>query len=114
MAFRPLEVKVTPAPGVVTVHIVGDVSTDAIDKMRQGIASAIAQKQPKVILDLSQTSFLSSPGLAVLVQTLQLTQRGGSKLILSGPNERVRGIFEISRLTEVFTIVLTYEDALAR
>lgn len=114
MSFRQLEVSVDSAPGAVTVRIAGDVTADSIDRMRQGIAMAISQKQPKLILDLSQTSFLSSPGLAVLVQTLQLTARGGGKLILAAPNDRVRGIFEISRLTDVFTIAPTYEDALAR
>jgi len=114
MAFRPLEVTSSSAPGAAIVHVNGDVTSDGIDALRQGIAKAIALKQPKVIADLTQTSFLSSPGLAVLVQAMQLTQRNGSKLLLAGANDRVRGIFEISRLTEVFTMVPTLEEAIAR
>ncbi len=114
MAFRPLEVTSSSAPGAAIVHVNGDVTSDGIDALRQGIAKAIAFKQPKVIVDLTQTSFLSSPGLAVLVQAMQLTQRNGSKLLLAGANDRVRGIFEISRLTEVFTMVPTLEEAIAR
>lgn len=114
MAFRPLEVTESSAPGAAIVHVNGDVTADGIDALRQGIAKAIALKQPKVIADLTHTSFLSSPGLAVLVQAMQLSQRNGSKLLLAGANERVRGIFEISRLTDVFTLVPTLEDAIAR
>jgi anti-anti-sigma regulatory factor len=45
---------------------------------------------------------------------MQLSQRNGSKLLLAGANDRVRGIFEISRLTEVFTMVPSLEEAIAR
>ena len=52
-------------------------------------------------------------GSAVLVQSMQLCQRSGCALILSGANDRVRGIFEISRLTEVFRLVATVDEAAA-
>jgi anti-sigma B factor antagonist len=95
------------------VRLRGDVSAANIDPVRKAIADAIARKQPKVVIDLSATSFLSSPGLAVLVQSMQLCQRSGCALILSGANDRVRGIFEISRLTEVFRLVATVDEAAA-
>jgi anti-anti-sigma regulatory factor len=47
------------------------------------------------------------------VQTLQLSQRGGCSLILAGANERVGGIFEIARLSDVFKMTPTLEAALA-
>jgi anti-anti-sigma factor len=50
----------------------------------------------------------------VLVQTLQLAQRGSMDMVLAGANERVRGIFEIARLTDVFKIVPTLDVALGR
>ena len=112
MALHELRISVDVRPGAAVVQVVGDVSAINIDPFRKGIADAIARKQPRTVVDLSQTTFLSSPGLAVLVQGLQLSQRGGSTLFLAGANERVRGIFEIARLTEVFKMVPTVEDAL--
>ena len=108
-----LTVTTEQASGAVIVHVVGDVSAMNITPLRTGLAEAIAKKPTKLVIDLSQTSFLSSPGLAVLVQALQLSQHGGCQLVLAGPNERVNGIFEISRLTEVFKIVPTVAAALA-
>lgn len=95
------------------MHLRGDVTADAVDRMRQGIAQALSQKPAKLVLDLSETSFLSSPGLAVMVQALQLSQRSGASLVLAGANERVRGLFEISRLTDVFKMIPTVEEALS-
>lgn len=112
MELLPLQVTVDALPGVAVVHVVGDVSALNIDPFRQGIATAIAKKSPKLVIDLTNTAFLSSPGLAVLVQTLQLAQRGNMEMVLAGANERVRGIFEIARLTDVFKLVPTLDAAL--
>jgi anti-anti-sigma factor len=111
MAMHELRISVDQVPGIAVVRLAGDVTAGNIDPVRKAIAEAIARKQPKVAIDLSETMFLSSPGLAVLVQALQLCQRGGSTLFLVAANERVRGIFEIARLTEVFRMVNSMEDA---
>ena len=88
MELHPLQVTVEALPGVAVVHVVGDVSALNIDPFRQGIATAIAKKSPKLVIDLTNTAFLSSPGLAVLVQTLQLAQRGNMEMVLAGANEQ--------------------------
>lgn len=111
MGMHDLRVTVDQQPGMAIVHLAGDVSAANIDPVRKAIADAIARKQPKVAIDLSETTFLSSPGLAVLVQAMQLCQRGGSTLVLVAANERVRGIFEIARLTDVFRMVSSMQDA---
>ena len=112
MAMHELRISVDVRPGAAVVAVVGDVSAVNIDPFRKGLADAIARKQPRTVVDLSQTTFLSSPGLAVLVQGLQLSQRGGGQLYLAAANDRVRGIFEIARLTEVFRMVPTVDSAL--
>jgi anti-anti-sigma factor len=112
MEQHPLEISTETRPGASIVHVKGDVTASCVDPMRQAVAGAIASKTPRLVIDLSGTTFLSSPGLAVLVQAMQLVKRGGGTLVLAGPNDRVRGIFEIARLTDVFTIVPTLEAAL--
>lgn len=111
MEHVPLQVTLEQLATAVVVHASGDISAMNISPLRDAIATAIAKNPGKVIIDLSQTSFLSSPGLAVLVQALQLSQRGNTKLILAAANERVRGIFEIARLTDVFTMMPTVQAA---
>ena len=109
--MHELAASVDLLPGLAVVRLRGDVSAANIDPVRRAIADAISRKQPKVVIDLSATTFLSSPGLAVLVQSMQLCQRGGCALVLAGANDRVRGIFEISRLADVFRLVDSVEAA---
>ena len=112
MQPQPLAVSVEQVQGVTVVRVSGDATAIAVDGLRKSIAAAIAAKPPLMVIDLSGCAFLSSPGLAVLVQSMQLTQRGGGKLVLAGANDRVRGIFEIARLTDVFTMKPSVQDAL--
>lgn len=114
MALMPLQVSVEQVAETTVVHVSGDITAADVDRFRQAVAGAIAKRPARIVIDLTGTSFLSSPGLAVLVQALQLSQRGGSALVLAGANERVRGIFEIARLTEVFKLVPTLDAALGR
>ena len=109
--MHELAASVDLLPGMAVVRLRGDVSAGNIDPVRKAIADAISRRQPKVVIDLSATTFLSSPGLAVLVQSMQLCQRSGCALVLAGANDRVRGIFEISRLNDVFRLVDSVEDA---
>ena len=113
MQPQPLAVSVEQVQGATVVHVSGDATATAVDGLRKSIASAIAAKPSLLVIDLAGCAFLSSPGLAVLVQSMQLTQRGGGKLVLVGANDRVRGIFEIARLTDVFTMKPSVQDALA-
>ena len=58
-----------------------------------------------VTLDLSGTTFIDSSGLGVLVGALKrLREAGGESIALSGMQDQVRKVFEITGLTTLFTV----------
>ena len=63
------------------------------------------ERRGRVLVDLANVQFMSTPGLATLVEALQSSKRSGNKLVLAGLQDRVRAVFEIARLNTVFTIV---------
>jgi|GEM_PF-6428046 len=66
-----------------------------------------------VLLDLKEVTQIDSRGLALLLEAMQrITARGGS-LILTGIDERIRGVLETAKLDRVFQIAPTREHALA-
>lgn len=64
------------------------------------------------IADLSQTSFMDSMGLSTLVIGLKHTRQQGGDFILLNPSEPTRVILEITRLSTVFKIAHTLEEAI--
>ncbi|GLI91022.1 STAS domain-containing protein [Methylocystis echinoides] len=67
----------------------------------------------RLVVDLSSVTFIDSSGLGALLSGYKnATQRGGA-LILSGPQPRVRAMFELTRLNRVFEIYPRLPEALA-
>ncbi len=66
-----------------------------------------------VILDLSEVPYLDSSGLGSLVSAYVSRQKAGRRVALSGVNERVFRLFEITKVESLFLIFPTLDDAVA-
>ena len=66
----------------------------------------------RLIVDLSDVPEIDSSALAILVEAIGVSRQSNSILILCGLQERVRSLFDVTRLSnKVFTIVDTFEQA---
>jgi anti-sigma B factor antagonist len=71
------------------------------------------EKAATVILDLSEVPYIDSSGLGSLVSAYVSRQKAGRRVALSGVNERVLKLFEITRVESLFLIFETLDHALA-
>ena len=90
----------------------GEVTVFSSPALREVLRRAADEKPGRLILDLAQTSYIDSSGVATLVEALQRVGRHKGKLVLAGMNNRVRGVFEIARLDAVFQIAADVQEAL--
>lgn len=96
---------VVPLKGEIDLHVSPTVTT-ALNEL-------IDKKPERLVVDLSEVSYIDSAGLAALIQAMQKMEGYGGKFMLSGLQETVRSIFEISRLDQVFQIFPDADSALA-
>lgn len=96
---------VLPLKGEVDLHVSPTV-TAALNEM-------IDKKPKRLVVDLTEVSYIDSAGLAALIQAMQRVEGYGGKFMLAGLQETVRSIFEISRLDQVFQIFPNADTALA-
>ena len=90
---------------------VGDIDLSRAPALRQHLSRVLGGGADRIIIDLSEVPYMDSSGVATFVEAMQLARKRGSKLILCGLQERVRGIFEIARLDMVFTIFASRDEA---
>ena len=91
--------------GRVFYHLSRSMTLALIPELREEIIELIAHYQPKqLILDLETLDRFGGAGLAGLVETMQLLPPGGHLYILHPP-KMARGIIQIGRLQNLFTIV---------
>jgi anti-sigma B factor antagonist len=87
---------VLPLKGEIDLHV-SPLVTASLNEM-------IDKKPERLIVDLSEVSYIDSAGLAALIGAMQRVEGYGGKFALAGLQETVRSIFEISRLDQVFQI----------
>jgi anti-anti-sigma factor len=68
------------------------------------IDDAIARGEKRVTLDMEQTEDLDVSGIALLVAVQQRASLSGLKITLRHPNDAVRQMLVISRMTTLFTV----------
>ena len=66
-----------------------------------------------VIIDFSEVPYIDSSGLGSLVTAYLSRQKVGRRVALSGVNERVFRLLEITKLESIFLIFPTIDEALA-
>ena len=86
------------------VAITGDIDLETSPQLRTFLRAKASQKTPKLLLDFSAVNYIDSSGLATLIEYYQSVQGGGGKLALAALSPRVKNVFEIVRLEQIFAL----------
>jgi anti-sigma B factor antagonist len=101
-----------PEPGAIAVvPIHGEVDLNTSADIAQAIQQAVSPRPPVLVLDMTEVSFMSSTGLAVLIATEHQTREAGVELRLAASQRAVLRPIQITGLTAVFDIYPTVADA---
>ena len=96
-----MEIVKTQAGAEVTLKLVGCLDTAATPEFAgaiEGLGSATV-----LILEMSGLEFIASSALRLLVAT-QKRRGGGFKVVLTGMNEVVREVFDVTGLDSIFEV----------
>ena len=66
---------------------------------------------PCLIMDLSQVPYMDSAGLGVIMNYFVSSQSQGRKLLLTGVSDRLRALFEMTKVDNVLQICDSVEAA---
>ena len=92
------------------VDVDGRLVAAVAPELREEILSQM-EDGTNVLFDLSSMVHIDSSGLGVLVQILQKAKAGGGKVILAALQSGPKIVFDITKVSRVFDIVPTVEDA---
>ncbi len=94
------------------VEIGGEIDLHVAPRLRAELLRAGEGDSPRVVVDLSEVSFLDSTGIGVLVGALKRVREKGGALNFCGVQSRVRRVFEITGLMRALPIFESREAAL--
>jgi anti-sigma B factor antagonist len=97
------------------VHVIaltGEIDLYTAPEFKQQLLDVIAKGGKQVIVDLTDTTFIDSTTLGVLVGGVKRLRPNGGQLTIVCSDRNITKIFEITGLNRVFPIHATREEAL--
>jgi anti-sigma B factor antagonist len=91
----------------------GDIDLSRSARFQKAILEVVDEKPDRIVVNLADVQYMDSSGVASLVKLLARTRKQAISLRLARLCDRVRSIFEITRLDSIFEIYPTEEEALA-
>jgi anti-sigma B factor antagonist len=101
------------ADGAEVLVVRGEADLHAAPELRESLRRAIDRGAHDVVVDLTDTSFVDSTALGVLLGATKSLRGKGGRLAVVVSRPDVRRIFEITLLDQVFSLHETRDDALA-
>ena len=108
MQLRELEEE-----GVSIIALSGEIDLACSPELREVLHVHVKAKRAALLLDFGGVEYVDSSGLATLVEYVRKVQDFGGRLALAEVSPRVRTIFDLVRLSEIFPIYATLAEAKA-
>ena len=108
-----MEIKEESRGNVKIVGLRGRLDANSSRNVEKQLQALIDQREKRLVLDLSELTYISSLGLRVFIVVAKEMQKVNGKLALAKLNEHIYEIFKIAGFTRIFTIYPTCEEAVA-
>jgi anti-sigma B factor antagonist len=92
---------------VVMVHVAGELDMPSAASLQSHLDQVLATQTERLIIDLSQVSFLGSTGLTVLANTKTAATKQGTRLQLRSVSSAAARPLQITELVYLFDILPT-------
>jgi anti-sigma B factor antagonist len=96
------------------IALAGEVDLYTAPELKQQLLETIANGAKDVVVDFTNTSFIDSTALGVLVGGVKRLRPNGGRLSIVSSDRNITKIFEITGLDRVFTIYPTRDEALEK
>jgi anti-sigma B factor antagonist len=105
--------QIKDASGVAVVQVEGQLIVGNRQELKDLVQAALDRGERRMLIDFSRTGYIDSSGLGALVSLSKRIREAGGELRLSGLNEDLRSLFELTKLDTLFAIAETPQQALA-
>lgn len=100
--------------GDITVcSLSGEININTSPELRKVFVDLTSTKVAKVVLNLTEVNYIDSSGLATLIEVLRKMKKYDGCLRLCCLSDKIRSLFEITKLTKLFEMFNTEAEALS-
>ncbi len=89
----------------------GDITIKTVTRFKKIVNDLIDEGNINIVFELSNTGYVDSSGLGFFIGTLKKLKEKHGALHIAGLNDRVKGLFKLINLTNIFEIYDNTDDA---
>jgi anti-sigma B factor antagonist len=104
--------QVSKQDGVTMVDVEGQLIVGNRQELKQKVLEELEGGERRFVIDFSNTGYIDSSGLGVLVSLSKKIREQGGELRLANLNEDLRTLFELTKLDTLFKIADSRQEAL--
>jgi len=105
--------RVAERDGEVVVEVRGEIDLATGEALWRAIEVASSRSR-RLVIDLTETTFIDSSGLAILIRAHRLLGQIPGAIVLRGPNPTARKLLDISGLDRLVTVEAQGRKATAK
>ncbi|HET6427091.1 MAG TPA: STAS domain-containing protein [Phycisphaerae bacterium] len=114
MEHKPFVLTVQRRDRAAVLKVSGSVSLTEAEPLREQIDQLVAEQVPVIVLDVSEMDFICSLGLGAIIAGHLKCRHHCGQIKIVRPSGPVRELLETTRLTKLFGLYDSVEDALPR
>lgn len=92
-------------PADVILHVAGEIDLLAEPSLHAHVSTLLASRPERLIIDLSQVSFMGATGLSVLIKSRGAAAQQGTALKLRSPSRSAARPLQITGLDRMFDVL---------
>lgn len=109
MSESQVNISVKPGPIAYVVTVAGRIDSSNANELDETLSQLIEDKHIKLVLTLTDVTYMSSAGLRAVVSALRgAKKKYGGDVRIAAPSERVAEVFSLAGLTPMFQM---FDDA---
>jgi len=95
------------------IRIDGEVIFENSNKIKEKAKNIIKENDiQSLIIDLTDTSYLDSSGIGTILSLFKFMRDRSGKLLITNPNDKVKRVFEVTKLNQILDIYADIEKAI--
>ena len=98
--------------GIYLISIIGKMDSTTAPQAEEEINILLDKKVEKMVVNLKETTYVSSAGLRVFLATAKKMTAAGGAVKFCSPNDIVKEILDISGFTAILDVKSTEEEAI--
>jgi anti-sigma B factor antagonist len=108
-----IETSLRQQDDIPVLDVIGEIDIYTTPQFKEAVSEAIDQNKPAIVINMTKVTYMDSSGFGTLLSATKRLRPLDGALYLSGCNEAIQRMLQITRLNTIFGVYGTEEEAIA-